>query len=110
MNKILKDGICICKNKIDKDNPEALKNILEWKDKLIDEQVEQNLFSTYGKIGGTLEFIKHKVGSVQRSLQDYANKSEQIENYEKELKKISEQIGEQKIDEDIPRLEKRLKI
>ena len=106
VNKILKDGICICKNKIDKDNPEALKNILEWKDKLIDEQVEQNLFSTYGKIGGTLEFIKHKVGSVQRSLQDYANKSEQIENYEKELKKISEQIGEQKIDEDIPRLEK----
>jgi len=105
VNKILKDGVCICKTKI-KDNPEALKNILEWKDRLIDEQVEQNLFSTYGKIGATREFIKHKADSVQRSLQDFANKSEQIENCEKALKKVSEQIGDQKIDDDIPKLEK----
>ncbi|MEI8012717.1 MAG: AAA family ATPase, partial [Candidatus Omnitrophota bacterium] len=104
VNKILEEGVCVCKTDL-RGDPEKMRHILEWKNKVIDEKIEENLFQTYKNIGGATEFIQHKTKEVRELLQSYSTITEQIEQCEKNLKIISEQIGEQKVDDNIPLLE-----
>ncbi|MBL7197068.1 MAG: AAA family ATPase [Candidatus Omnitrophica bacterium] len=105
VNKILKDGICICKTKI-KNNPSATKAIMEWKNRIPDERIEDGMLYAHTSIGITREFLKHKIEGIQQDLQAYSSITERIEDYERELKNISDEIGDQKVNEDIPKLEK----
>lgn len=104
VEKILSDNICICGAKIAAGTA-AQRAIMEWKNKVIDAQIEQGLMETYKDIGATRERIKHRAEQVENSLQEFAVKTEYIENYEQKLTQISDAIGGQTINENIPRLE-----
>jgi len=105
VNKILSSKECICGTNIE-GNKEALKRILEWKNKIIEKQIEDGILDTFREALAIKEFLKHKVNEVQVSLQRYAVENETINKSEDTLARISNEIGDQKIDDDIPKLEK----
>lgn len=106
VDRIIKEGTCICGRNIDKQSKEYV-DLLKWKDRVINRQVdvETSLLGTNSQIGRTREFLKHEIDDVEQCLQAYSAKTEQIDSLEQELQIISDELGDQKINEDIPELE-----
>ena len=111
IKNILESNICICDRKIEKGCPEY-EAILKWKNKVLDQQVEDGLLDTHRRIGITNEFIKAQIERVEQSLQSYSSKSQEIDMIESELKAISEEIGggraqnQEIVDEDLSKFER----
>jgi DNA sulfur modification protein DndD len=107
VQKVLNERVCICNRKIE-ENTDAYNAILKWKNRIVDENIESGLINTYKEIGATKEFIKYKAYEIEVALQNYSRFGEQIEQYEEELKAISDEIrshGNKDVDIDIPSLE-----
>jgi len=106
VNKILQDMKCaVCNRPIEK-HSDSYNHVLEWKKKMIGEEVEEELIETWRKIEGLKEYSVHIANWVQQALLNHSNKIEDVGKYEQILKDISDEIGDRKIDETIPELEK----
>lgn len=106
VNKILQDMKCaVCNRPIEK-HSDSYNHVLEWKKKMIGEEVEDELIETWRKIEGLKEYSVHIANWVQQALLNHSNKIEDVGKYEQILKDISDEIGDRKIDETIPELEK----
>jgi DNA sulfur modification protein DndD len=106
VNKILQDMKCAVCNRPIEEHSDSYKHVLEWKKKMIGEDVENELIETWRKIEGLKEFTVHTANWVQQALLNHSNKIDGIGKYEQILKDISDEIGDRKIDEKIPELEK----
>ena len=106
VNKILQDMKCaVCNRPIEK-HSDSYNHVLEWKSKMVGEEIESELIETWRKIEGLKISTEHTVSEVKNDLLNHRNKIEDIEKYQQILKHISDEIGDQKIDEKIPELEK----
>jgi len=103
---ILEKGICVCGRNIC-DKSSEYQAILEWKNKVFDQVVEDSLLDTHRRIGITREYITNHIEKVEQCLQGYSSKSQEIDMIEHELASISEEIGGQSEDgEDLLEIEK----
>ncbi len=105
IDRILEDEKCICGRAVDEHHSEGLEAILEWKNRVINEQVENCLIETYRGVGKTLEYLRNKKENVEETLQKFSVQTENIEKGEHGLSEISDEIGDRKVDPNILKLE-----
>jgi len=93
IERILDDEVCICGRPVKPSVPDAFEAILEWKNKAVDEHIENSAMDLWRLLSGLLGRSDDIRVFLETTIQQYGNIRNSIETTRKSIEDINEQIG-----------------
>ena len=93
IERILSDEKCICGRSVTPSIPDAFAAILEWKNKAVDEHIENSAMDLWRLLSGLMGRFDDIRVFLETTIQRYGNLRNSIETANKGIEVITEQIG-----------------
>jgi DNA sulfur modification protein DndD len=92
IERILKDRVCICGNKLGEDS-DSEKHIMEWHKRTTETEIQEGVLNLWRYLSDIKSRFSDDASSIEKLLQDYGSITGECDNIRKSLNNISDQIG-----------------